>query len=157
MKKGFTLIEVIIYIGLFSLLLGTAFVSVYQLIDSSAKLSVKSTTEEEGSFAMRKLNWALSSIDLSTTPTISGSGCTQSISINKVDTSISPVVFRLNTVSGINYLEIQKNGGTFYPLTTSNVTVSCLKFSKTSSSPVGITGTVTINGVDFGVTKYIRK
>src|SRR3990167_4074727 len=68
MKKGFTLIEVIIYIALFSLLMGSAFVVVYQLIEGSDKLSVKNTTQEEGNFVMRKFNWALTGISSINSP-----------------------------------------------------------------------------------------
>ena len=156
-NQGFTLIEIIIYIGLFSLLLGTAFIASYQLIDGSSKLSTKNTTQEEGNFVMKKFNWALTSLNLANAPSISGSGCNQSISIPKSDTSISPVVLRMNTVSGVNYIEMQKNGGTFYPITTANVTVSCLKFNNIVGTPAGITATATIDGMDFIVTKYIRK
>ncbi len=159
MKKntGFTLIEVIIYIGLFSLLLGTAFVACFQLIDGSGKLSTKNTTQEEGNFVMKKFNWALTSINLGSAPIITGSGCNQSLSIVKSDTSITPVVLRLNVISGVRYIEIGKNGGVFYPITTSNVVVSCLKFINIAGTPSGVTAIATIDGLDFNVTKYIRK
>lgn len=157
-NKGFTLIEVIIYIALFSLLMGSAFVTAYQLIDGSGKLSAKNTVQEEGNFVMRKFNWALTGINPSSTPVISGSGCSQTLSVNKTDTTINPVVIKSNTISGVKYIEIQKKGGTFYPITTVNVLVSCLKFSRVSiGTSSGIIATATINGIDFTITKYIRK
>ena len=77
-NKGFTFIEVIIYIALSSLLLGTAFVTVFQLIDSSNKLNVKNTVQEEGNFVMRKLNWALTGVS-------SFSNTLNTLHINKYD------------------------------------------------------------------------
>ncbi len=156
-NSGFTLIETIIYIALFSLLLGTAFVTVYQLIDGSNTLSSKNTTASEADFVMRKIDWALTGIDPATIPVIGGSGCARTLSIYKTDTAVSPIVVRLNNVDGINYIEIQKNSGTFYPITTENVSVSCLQFSLTSSDPSGFIATATIDGILFSTTKYIRQ
>jgi type II secretory pathway pseudopilin PulG len=156
-QAGFTLIEIIIYIALFSFILVTAFVAAFQLIDGSSKLSVKNNTESEANFVMQKINWVMTGIDPTTTPVVSGSGCNQNLSIHRTDTSMSPVVIRSNIVSGVNYIEIQKNGGTFYPITTANVLVTCLKFVPISGSPFGINTTFTMNNTDFNITKYIRK
>jgi prepilin-type N-terminal cleavage/methylation domain-containing protein len=60
--KGFTLIEILIYMTLFSLLLGSAFLTAYSLIASSDQLSSQATTVEEGNFVLRKLDWALSDV-----------------------------------------------------------------------------------------------
>lgn len=147
MQKGFTLIEVIIYIALFSFLIGGAFITAYQLIDSSGKLSAKTTTQAEGNFVMRKFNWALTGI---------------SSFINTSDT------LHLNKYDG-NQIDIQKNGtkiemkessGSFLPITTDNVQVTSLEFQfipASGSGPAGITATAKINGLDFTITKYIRK
>jgi len=155
--NGFTLIEVIIYIALFSLLMGAAFVTAFQVIDSSSRLSTKDTVQEEGNFFLRKMDWALTGIDPSLTPMIAGTGCSQTLDVTKTDSTINHVVVRLNTVNGVNYIEMQKNAGTFYPISTANVSVTCLKFSLVLGTPVGITATATINGIDFSTTKYIRK
>ncbi len=157
MTKGFTLIEVIVYVALFSILIGSAFAVTYQLFDSSNKLNSKNTTQEEANFVLRKLDWALSGIDPSTIPIIAGTACNQSLSVTKSDASLSPIAIRFNTVSGVNYIEISEHGGAYYPLTTSNVSISCLKFSSISGSPSGITAIATIDGLDFTTTKYIRK
>ena len=55
--QGFTLIEVVIYIALFSLLLGGAFVTAYQLIDNSRELNVKNRVQEEGNFLLADRNF----------------------------------------------------------------------------------------------------
>ncbi|OGI68550.1 hypothetical protein A2738_01575 [Candidatus Nomurabacteria bacterium RIFCSPHIGHO2_01_FULL_42_15] len=104
-KSGFTLIEVIIYIALFSLLLGTAFVAAYQLIDGSVRLGTKNTIQDEGNFIMRKINWALTGVDPSTVPVISGSACEEILTIQKTEPSYDPTIIRLNDVSGKNTLK----------------------------------------------------
>lgn len=156
-NRGFTLLEVVIYTALFSLLLGIAFVATYQIIDSSGNLNLKITIEEEGNFVMRKINWVFTGLDPNSTPTITGSGCAQKLSVKKTDSSINPVILRLNNISGKNYIEIKENGGSFNPITTANVNPSCLKFSLLGGSLSGVVATFTLNDTDFSTVKYIRK
>lgn len=155
MKKGFTLIETIIYIALFSFLITGGIIACYQIISSNDSLNQKTRTEEEGNFVSRKMAWAFSGLDSTVSPTISGSGCSQSISVQKTNTA-NPIKIRLNTVSGVNYIELQDDGVNYYPLTTVNAISSCLKFSLLSGSPYGIIATSTINGKDFVIRKYAR-
>lgn len=58
-NKGFTLIEVVIYLALFSIIIGGALVSVYNIIESSGKLENKVVMQEEANFLLRKINWVL--------------------------------------------------------------------------------------------------
>lgn len=51
--------EVIIYMGLFSILMSGAVVASYQLIDSGSRNQTFVTAQEEGTFLNRKINWAL--------------------------------------------------------------------------------------------------
>lgn len=146
---GFTLIETLIYIALFTLLMGSAFVVTYQLIDSSGDLSVKNTTQEEGSFVMRKLDWALTSANPSTVTPSSGNSST--LVLTKYDGN--KVTFQKNG----NKIEIKEsaNGNTFLPITTDNVVVSSLDFKYETLG--GITATFIVDGLNFSVTKYFRK
>ena len=104
-KKGFTLIEIIIYIALLSLLMTGGIVAFYQIITSNDTLNQKTRTEEEGNFVMRKMAWALSSLDSTVSPTISGSGCNQSISISKTN-SVNQIRIRITAISGTSYIEL---------------------------------------------------
>src|SRR4030042_506817 len=58
-QAGFTLIESLLYIALFSIIIGGALVAVYQMIESSDAVSAKNIVEMEGSFLLRKIDWAL--------------------------------------------------------------------------------------------------
>lgn len=155
MQKGFTLIETIIYIALFTVLITGGFTACYQIIASNDSLNQKVGTEEEGNFISRKFIWAFSGLDNTNTPVISGSGCNQSITVQKTNTA-NPIKIRTNSTGGINYIELQDDGVNYYPLTTTNTNVSCLRFSLISGSPYGIIATSTINGKDFVIRKYAR-
>ncbi|MBP6883688.1 MAG: prepilin-type N-terminal cleavage/methylation domain-containing protein [Candidatus Pacebacteria bacterium] len=152
MKKGFTLIETLIYIALFSLLLGGAFVITYQLIESSGKLSIKNTIQNEGNFVMRKLSWALTGVDytITTTPT-SGNSPTNRLVVTKYNGN--KITMQLNGTK----IEMKEsaNDNTFLAITTDNVVVSSLSFQYETLG--GITATAIIDGVTFTTTKYFRK
>lgn len=155
--KGFTLIEVIIYIALFSLLMGSAFTTAYQLIEGTNTLNTKTTVQEEGNFVMRKLNWALTGLDSAVSSIVGGSlPCSQTLRVEKINFIQNPIIISRNSTN--DSLEIQE-GFTVLPITTANVAVTCLKFSiipSVDSGPSGISATTTINGIDFAITKYQR-
>ncbi|MFZ2569478.1 MAG: prepilin-type N-terminal cleavage/methylation domain-containing protein [Minisyncoccia bacterium] len=153
--RGFTLLETIIYIALFSLLVTSGFTAVYQMIYSVSTLAVKNVTEEESGFVLRKLNWAFSGLDRLESPIIGGTGCNKNISVLK-NGSVNPIRIRMNSISSKNYIEIQDDGITYYPITTENASTTCLDFSIISGNPFGISATTTINGKNFTLTKYVR-
>ncbi|MBP6060748.1 MAG: prepilin-type N-terminal cleavage/methylation domain-containing protein [Candidatus Pacebacteria bacterium] len=132
-KSGFTLIEVIIYIALFSVLLGAGFVTAYQLGYNSNQMNTKSTTLSEGDFVLRKLNWVFTGIDPDHYPQISGPDCNQTLSIIKTSPKESPVIIYLNTENNINYVEINIHNNGFIPLNTKNVDPICLNFKLQSN------------------------
>lgn len=155
-RTGFTLIETVIYIALFSILMTSGFSATYQIIENADLLNKTTRVVEEGNFVLRKISWALSGMDSGVLPTISGSGCSQSLSVSKTNIP-NPIRLRVNTVAGINYVELQDDGLTYYPLTTINASTSCLKFSSIPGNPYGIIATTTINGKDFVIKKYARQ
>jgi prepilin-type N-terminal cleavage/methylation domain-containing protein len=59
-SRGFTLIEVIIYIGLFAIFMSGAVVATFELVQSGARNQEAVSVQEEGTFIIRKINWALS-------------------------------------------------------------------------------------------------
>lgn len=61
-KKGFTLIETLLYIALFSIILTGIIVISFQIIEGSEKTRQKVIIEEEANFLMRKFAWATSGI-----------------------------------------------------------------------------------------------
>ncbi len=149
MKKGFTLIETLIYIGLFTLLIGAGFSTAYSLIQSGESLNNKTITNSELDFVLRKIDWALSNLRTINTPS---SGISNELSVLKYDGTT--VKIKKNGPK----IEISEDEGiTWFPLTTDNVEVTSLGFSFISGTPGGIIATTTINGVRGTSTKYIRK
>src|SRR3989344_1460523 len=120
---GFTLIETLIYIALFSMIIGGAFMAAYQLIDGASKLNTKSATEQEINFVLRKIDWALTGVD-PTQPIIPPSGYSDTLTLTKYDGNT--VDIKLNA----NKIEIKETAGPnlFLPLTTDNVKVTTLQF-----------------------------
>lgn len=57
-ERGFTLLETLIYIALFSVLMTGALITVYELLLSSEYNRMHISIQEEGTFIQRKLNWA---------------------------------------------------------------------------------------------------
>lgn len=150
-KKGFTLIEIIIYITLFSILIGTSFVTAYGLIENSNKLNIKNNVQEEGSFVLRKINWALIGVKEITIPI---SGITHELKIIKYSNN------EINVKLVGSKIKMTESMGPDNFITTENVIVSNLDFeliSASGSSIKGVKATAKINGVDFTITKYIRK
>ena len=147
MTRGFTLIEVIIYIALFSLLMGTAFVTAYGLIEGTNKLNAKTTVQEEGSFVMRKFNWALTSVSIFSIPN------PNELTLTKYDGNVVNISLSANKI----IIKESINGNTPLPITTDNVQVTNLQFQQVGSNPFGISATATINGTNFIITKYLRK
>jgi len=155
-SRGFTLIEAIIYIALLSFIMTGAVVTSYQLAASSTKLSVDTSTQEEGDFVLRKIDWALNGTSTAasiTTPLPGSYGA--SLALTRTDGTT--VRIRKNGTA----IEISKDGGsTYVPLTTSNVSVTSLSFhaiAPVGTQPAGIEASTTINGTVFYTERYSRK
>ncbi len=57
--EGFTLIETIIYLALFTIIIGGGMVATYQVIQSTAASTNHVAMEEEANFLLRKISWAM--------------------------------------------------------------------------------------------------
>ena len=151
-KRGFTLIETIIYIALFSILVGSGFVTAYSLMEGSSVLNQKTINQEEANFVLRKINWVLNGVATINTP---ASGYASNLKITKYDGTVLEV--RLNT----GKIELKEGtGGTFLPITTDNVKVTSLQFQyvpPVGTAPAGIIASTTVNGFVATTTKYKRK
>jgi len=69
-KKGFTLIETIIYIGLFGIMCTGIFASMYPLFTSAQRLTTNILIDSETTFILSKIEYALSNGITSPTGTI---------------------------------------------------------------------------------------
>ena len=169
-NQGFTLIESLLYIVLFSIIIGGALVAVYQMIESSDAVSAKNIVEMEGSFLLRKIDWALTGLDLSPTsvPIISPAlGATSTLlSVNKKDFGPSnPIEIDINSGS----VWLRRGTGDFAILNSENIKVDQFKFEHfdtdgTGGKPAGIKASFYISAKTdpdktyyFETTKYLRR
>jgi len=163
MKKGFTLVEVIIYIALFSLLLGTAFVTAFQLIQGTDILNAKKVNQEEINFVLKKIDWALGGVSSIDNPSslvpYSNRLVVTKYGGNTIDICLDEYKIKIKETNGFWLWESCANSK-FLPLTTDNVKVTSLQFryiAPIGGAPAGIVATTTINGFVATTTKYIRK
>ena len=92
--KGFTLIEIIIYMALLSLTIGFILVGVYQILDSKTGVLARTSVEEEANFLMKKIKWALTNVDAINQPAAATTSTT--LSVNKFNFPSNPVVINLS-------------------------------------------------------------
>jgi prepilin-type N-terminal cleavage/methylation domain-containing protein len=147
-NRGLTLIEVIIYIALLSIIMTSTLGAVYTLVSGLSDTSGKTAREEEGNFVINKLAWALTSM-APATPAFGGYPSTLTI----VQYDGTMVSFRLNN----GQIEIQEGVQPYTPLTTANVHVENLQFHYVPASTAGLMGieaSTTIDGAVFSIKKY---
>ncbi len=148
--RGFTLIETVIYIALLSLLLSGTLLAAYGLLSGADRVNANTTVADEGTFVLRKIEWALSSIKSIDTPL---AGTSTTLTVHKTGYARNPITIRWNAAR--SSVEIAEGAGNALSLTTGNVLVTKLEFKYLS--PAGIAATAVIDGATFITTKYIRK
>lgn len=150
MERGFTLIEVLIYIVLFSFIVGGGMLGVYQIIEGSDKTSAKTITEQESVFFLRKLNWAMTGATSVSVPTPTRLIITKGGSTTE---------FRLTGKA------IEIGGPPFIQLTNDAVKISSLSFEMTLPSfgkPASVKTSFTATTAKgdsqiFKSTRYLRQ
>ncbi|MBU6501032.1 MAG: prepilin-type N-terminal cleavage/methylation domain-containing protein [Patescibacteria group bacterium] len=148
---GFTLIEIIIYIALFTLVVGGMLLTTYAVVGGSGNLQSKVFINEESVFIMRKLNWALTGA-ISIVPNAS------TLTITQLNPP-SPLVFALNG----DGLTLSIGGGPAERLNSQSVQVISLSFINippSGSKPAGVEAQFTLKNLNetqsFDVTTYLR-
>jgi prepilin-type N-terminal cleavage/methylation domain-containing protein len=148
MTRGFSLIEMIVYIALLALIMAGSIASVYQITQNSMSLSNKNTTQEEGNFVLRKFSEALtgaySPLD------VTGGACDEMLDIVRYDGTDIDIQRSGKSI-------VLDRGPGFEALTTDNVEVTCLDFEQHTGALKGVTMTATIDGETFTLTRYVRE
>jgi type II secretory pathway pseudopilin PulG len=131
--RGFTLIEALVYLALFTILMGGAVAAAYNIFEAAERGGTRTMLQEETDFLIAKVNWALSGAEAVTAP---GTGTTGgALTVVKWDTSIgNPVVITRN---GTN-LTMTKAGGSEIILNNTNVEVRDIQFTHTEGSGDGV-------------------
>ena len=147
-NHGFTLMEVIIYIGLFALLMGGALVATYQLLEGGGRNQAAVSIQEEGTFIYRKINWALSG---ATDASING---TSTLIVQRPDLGqASPLVFDVN---GTN-IRLTRGNNSSTVLNRSSSPVSNVVFTVSNTdNATSVTANFEIESVPFVFQTYLR-
>lgn len=139
--KGFTLIETLLYLALFTLIIGGGMAAAYQIIQSTEATHQKVIIQEEADFLLRKLEWALSG---ATVGNVSFTATTLTVTISGV-----PVTFSWDGNDNIT-LDSALLNSSFVKVKP----VAGVMFNMPSSERVDIT--FTVNEQPFNETIYLH-
>jgi prepilin-type N-terminal cleavage/methylation domain-containing protein len=132
--KGFTLIEVLLYISLVGVIVLSMSAFVYAMRQSQNKTNTITEVEQQGVQVMQTITQTVRNAISITTPTTGTSGATLTLSVN------GPTTNTFDLSSGV--MRITQGASPAVSLTNSRVTASALTFSNLSTT--GSYGTVKI-------------
>lgn len=156
-SRGFTLLEVVIYLALFGIIIGGAVATTYQIVANHENLQSRVFLQEEGNFLLGKLNWAFDDAKAITLPAVSG----PKLTIKKNDDSTFDYIY-----DGATKTLSSDSTGPVLPLNSGYVTISALTFTHLTAPEEGLKADFTLqvtdnNGIqhqqDFSFTKYLRQ
>lgn len=133
-SRAFTLIETIMYLALFSLLMGGAVITAYNLFESSSRAHSIAVLQEEGDYLMGKIGWVLYGAEAITTPAAGGAGTTLTVAKWVAPVGENPYVLAL---SGTD-ITLARGSAAAQVLNNDDVWLSGLTFTHTLSSGDGI-------------------
>ncbi len=149
-NKGFTLLETIIYLALFSVLMSGALVTVYTLLQSGTQNLGGASIQSEGLFVNRKLTWALSGATAVTVPD------SHTLIVTRPDLGAqSPL-----TITAFDEVfTIQRGTGSRVPFSNTYMVVANIDITLTPAqpnTPASIHIRYTINDVPFVFETYLK-
>ncbi|MBI4713620.1 hypothetical protein HY771_00310 [Candidatus Uhrbacteria bacterium] len=129
-SAGFTLLELLLYVGISSIILLSISVFLFSLIESRTKNQVIAEVEQQGAQVMQTIEQTARNAEAINSPTIGANAST--LSLDVVTGGYDPTVFDLS--SGV--IRITEGAGSAVSLTNSRVTATSLTFynlSRTST------------------------
>lgn len=140
-QKGFTLVELLLYLALSAIILTASSLFIQLVLEARIKNRAIREVDQQGQLALEVISRAIANAETVTTPATGASA--SSLTLTSLTPSISPTV--INDVAGV--LHIQEGASTAVPLTNSRVTVSGLTFTNLSraSTPGIVRVTFTIS------------
>lgn len=125
-KNGFTVLELLLYIGLFSLILLGVSAFLYLLLSARVKHETIAEVEQQGAIAMQWITQSVRNAKKITAPSPPNTATT--LTLEMPTDAQDPTEFRLNNGA----LTMREDTGAELALTSSDVTVSAVQFSNTS-------------------------
>ncbi len=141
-RKGFTLLELLLYVTLTGILLTSVSLTYYVTLRSRVKNETVSDVDSVGRTTLERIGSAIRNANGITAPAIGGSQSTLTLSVP--DSAKNPTIFSLS--NGV--LMVQEGAGAAIPLTPSRITISALTFAN-----YGRSGTEGIISTQFTIAR----
>lgn len=147
-QKGFTLIETLIYIALFTFVIGGAIVSAFQIFDGQARIQEMVRVESEINFMHRKISWLFNGV-----PNSDIIANTDEIFVTR-----SGVQHTLTTDSDNNLtLQVGSVSAPEIVVNANIAEITNLNFTESTGNPGTVTVDMAINGENYPtITYYVR-
>ena len=136
MKKGFTILELLLYIGILSVVIFSIAFFIQMMMSARLKSQTIAEVEQQGQQVMQKITQVIRNANSITAPTAGASGA--SLTIDVYDAGKDPTVFDV----ALNVLRIKEGAAAVIPLTSSRVNAT--GFSVHNLSRASTAGTVRI-------------
>ena len=124
--SGFTLVEILLYISIISVMLGVISIFMFSILQSQAKFKTISEVEQQGVQIMQVITQTIRNSKGITAPTQGNSG--SSLTLEFIDSAKNPTVINL---TGTN-IQIKEGTGPITVLNNSKIAASELSFSNLS-------------------------
>ncbi len=154
-RKGFTLVEVLIYAGIVTMIITFALLGTYQIIDYQDRLEDQLEVTENSKFLIQKIAWVLQNNSAINSPVLGSSGL--SLSVNKLNYGSNPLVITLSngrvwlSAAGASAVSLTNSR-----VTASNLIVDHLNFSNQSAIRFRVTLENSIASSTVDTTVFIK-
>lgn len=128
MKKGFTLVELLLYFGLAAIMILVIATFFGTMLGARVQNQVIAEVEQQGVAVLQRVTQTIRNADSITSPTIGVSAA--SLTLDMVPVAVDPTVFDIS--SGV--IRITEGAGSAVALTNSRVTASALTFQNLSQA-----------------------
>jgi type II secretory pathway pseudopilin PulG len=145
LQSGFTLLEILLYLGLLGIIMGGCIGLCFAILQSSEKLSAAVSTQKESSFVMDKLKWLIDNNAVAGPPVNTNDSKLVLISAN------SPNSLEVKVLD--NRLRLQRENSESLILTASSTDVK--NFSAKQTSDHVLTIKFELNGQTFTFAKFL--
>ena len=149
-RGGFTLIEILMYLGIFLFVIGGLLLTIYTVIGGSGRLQSRVFVSEEAVFILRKFDWALTGASAISVPS------SDKLIITRPDfpPEENPLTFSWNAGS----LTLARGTGSSVRLNSASVDVISLVFTEKSSTLESQFMLANLSqNQTFKFSKYLRK
>lgn len=131
-NNGYTIIEMLLYIAIFSLIIGSILSIAMSIANQRIQNQITQEVDYQGNLAITNITQNLRNASTINTPTPSNSSA--SLSFNTTTSANNPLVYDVASDQGVNKLRFKAGSAASVYLTSSRVSISNLNFSNRAIS-----------------------